>query len=116
MSRTTGRTLALLGLLQARREWRGADLLERLEVSERTLRRDIDDLRELGYGIEARPGVGGGYRLGAGASVPPLTLSTAEAVAIAVGLRAAALGVVTGIEDAAAGALAKREVAVGVDT
>ncbi|MFB2583389.1 helix-turn-helix transcriptional regulator [Herbiconiux liukaitaii] len=116
MTRTTGRTLALLGLLQARREWTGADLLERLEVSERTLRRDIDDLRSLGYGIEARPGVGGGYRLGAGASVPPLTLSPAEAVAIAVGLRAAALAVVTGIEDAAAGALAKLEKSLSAST
>ena len=109
MSRTTGRTLALLGLLQSRREWSGADLRARLEVSDRTLRRDIDDLRALGYGIEASPGVGGGYRLGAGAAVPPLTLSPDEAVAIAVGLRAAALGAVTGLEDASARALAKLE-------
>lgn len=109
MSRTTGRTLALLGLLQSRREWSGAELRARLEVSDRTLRRDIDDLRALGYGIEASPGVGGGYRLGAGAAVPPLTLSPDEAVAIAVGLRAAALGAVTGLEDASARALAKLE-------
>lgn len=109
MTRTTGRTLALLGLLQARREWSGAELRERLEVSARTLRRDIDDLRELGYGIEATPGRYGGYRLGAGASVPPLTLSVDESVAIAVGLRAAAVGVVTGMEEAAARALAKLE-------
>jgi predicted DNA-binding transcriptional regulator YafY len=109
MSRTTGRTLALLGLLQSRREWTGAELRARLEVSDRTLRRDIDDLRALGYGIEASPGVGGGYRLGAGAAVPPLTLSADEAVAIAVGLRAAALGAVTGLENASARALAKLE-------
>lgn len=109
MTRTTGRTLALLGLLQARREWSGAELRDRLEVSARTLRRDIDDLRELGYGIEATRGRHGGYRLGAGASVPPLTLTVDESVAIAVGLRAAAAGVVTGIEEAAARTLAKLE-------
>lgn len=109
MTRTTGRTLELLALLQARREWSGADLQERLEVSARTLRRDIDDLRELGYGIEATRGRHGGYRLGAGAAVPPLTLSVDESVAIAVGLRAAATGVVTGIEEASARALAKLE-------
>lgn len=109
MARTTGRSLALLGLLQARPEWSGAELRERLEVSPRTLRRDVEDLRELGYGIEASPGVGGGYRLGPGASVPPLTLSADEAVAIAVGLRAAQHGGVSGIEEAAARALAKLE-------
>ena len=109
MTRTTGRTLELLSLLQARREWSGAELRERLEVSDRTLRRDIDDLRELGYGIEAVRGRHGGYRLGAGASVPPLTLSADESVAIAVGLRAAATSVVTGIEEASARALAKLE-------
>lgn len=116
MPRTTGRTLALLGLLQSRREWSGAELRERLEVSDRTLRRDIDDLRALGYGIEATPGVGGGYRLGPGAAVPPLALATDEAVAIAVGLRAAAVGVVTGIEDAAARALAKLEQSLAPST
>src|SRR5690242_9280802 len=109
MTRTTGRTLALLTLLQARREWTGAELRERLEVSDRTLRRDIDDLRDLGYGIDATRGRGGGYRLGPGASVPPLTLSADESVAIAVGLRSAAASVVTGMEDAAARALAKLE-------
>jgi predicted DNA-binding transcriptional regulator YafY len=116
MPRTTGRTLALLGLLQSRREWTGAALRERLEVSDRTLRRDIDDLRALGYGIEATPGVGGGYRLGPGAAVPPLALATDEAVAIAVGLRAAAAGAVTGIEDAAARALAKLEQSLAPST
>ena len=109
VTRTTGRTLALLGLLQVRREWSGAELRERLEVSDRTLRRDIDDLRELGYGIEARRGVGGGYRLGPGANLPPLTLAPDEAAAIAVGLRAAQHGPVSGMEDAAARALAKLE-------
>ncbi|MGM7667674.1 helix-turn-helix transcriptional regulator [Microbacterium sp. A93] len=109
MTRTTGRTLALLALLQVRRDWSGAELRERLEVSDRTLRRDIDDLRELGYGVEATRGRHGGYRLGAGAEVPPLTLAPDEAVAIAVGLRIAAGSVVTGIEDASARALAKLE-------
>lgn len=109
MTRTTGRTLALLALLQMRREWSGSELRERLEVSDRTLRRDIDDLRELGYGIDATRGRHGGYRLGAGAAVPPLTLSADESVAIAVGLRAAATSIVTGIEDASARALAKLE-------
>ncbi|WP_218220300.1 YafY family protein [Nesterenkonia sp. Act20] len=112
MSRTTGRTLALLGLLQARPVWTGAELRARLEVSDRTLRRDVADLRDLGYGIEATRGVGGGYRLGAGAAVPPLTLAPDEAVAIAVGLRASASGVITGIEDASARALAKLELSL----
>jgi predicted DNA-binding transcriptional regulator YafY len=109
MLKTAGRTLALLGLLQARREWSGALLRSRLEVSERTLRRDIENLRQLGYGIDSVPGVGGGYRLGPGASIPPLVLTSDEAVAIAIGLRTAAVSAVTGIEDAAAGALAKLE-------
>lgn len=109
MTRTTGRTLALLSLLQVRREWSGAELRDRLEVSDRTLRRDIDDLRELGYGIDATRGRHGGYRLGVGAEVPPLVLAPDESVAIAVGLRAAAGSVVTGMEDAAARALAKLE-------
>ncbi|MDQ4215045.1 YafY family protein [Microbacterium capsulatum] len=109
MTRTTGRTLALLSLLQTRRDWSGAELRDRLEVSDRTLRRDIDDLRELGYGIEATRGRHGGYRLGPGASVPPLALSDDESVAIAVGLRAAAGSVVTGMEEAAGRALAKLE-------
>lgn len=116
MTRTTGRTLALLSLLQVRREWSGAELRERLEVSDRTLRRDIDDLRELGYGVEATRGRHGGYRLGAGAEVPPLALAPDESVAIAVGLRAAAASVVTGMEDAAARALAKLEQSLSPST
>lgn len=116
MSRTTGRSLELLGLLQMRREWTGAELRDRLQVSARTLRRDIEDLRALGYGIDAAPGVGGGYRMGVGASIPPLVLSTEEAVAIAVGLRAAATAAVTGIEDSAALALAKLEQSLSNET
>ncbi|MEU4014904.1 YafY family protein [Microbacterium sp. NPDC028030] len=116
MTRTTGRTLALLSLLQVRREWSGAELRDRLEVSDRTLRRDIEDLRELGYGIEATRGRHGGYRLGPGAEIPPLALAPDEAVAIAVGLRAAAGGVITGMEDAAARALAKLEQSLSSST
>lgn len=116
MPRTTGRTLALLGLLQAHREWSGAELQTRLGVSARTLRRDIDDLRGLGYGIDSVSGVGGGYRLGIGAAIPPLVLSADEAVAIAVGLRAAASATVTGIEDAAARALVKLEQSLSSET
>lgn len=108
--------MALLALLQTRGGWTGAELRARLEVSARTLRRDIDDLRELGYGIEATRGVGGGYRLGAGASVPPLTLTPDEAVAIGVGLRIAAVGAVTGIEESAARALAKLEQSLSAAT
>lgn len=109
MSRTTGRTMKLLDLLQTGRSWPGAELCARLEVSERTLRRDVDDLRGLGYGIRSVRGAGGGYRIGPGAAIPPLVLSPDEAVAIAVGLRAVAVGAVTGLEDSAAGALAKLE-------
>ena len=116
MSRTTGRTMQLLDLLQTGREWSGSELCARLEVSERTLRRDVEDLRALGYGIEAVRGVGGGYRLGPGAAIPPLVLTRDEAVAIAVGLRAAAVGVVTGLEDASSGALAKLEQSLSNET
>lgn len=108
--------MELLGLLQARREWTGAELRDRLEVSDRTLRRDIDDLRDLGYGIEATRGRHGGYRLGPGASVPPLTLAAPEAVAIAVGLRAVGAGAVGGLEEASASALAKLERSLGAAT
>ena len=108
--------MLLLGLLQSGREWPGAELRQRLEVSERTLRRDVDDLRSLGYGIDAVRGAGGGYRLGAGAAIPPLTLAPDEAVAIAVGLRAAAIGPVTGLEESAAGALAKLEQSLSSET
>src|SRR5436305_621887 len=106
---TSARLLALLSLLQVRREWTGQELAERLDVGARTIRRDIDKLRSLGYPIEAAPGVAGGYRLGAGGELPPLLLDDAEAVAVAVGLRTAATGSISGIEDTSVQALAKLE-------
>lgn len=105
----TARALRLLSLLQTHKFWPGIELSERLEVSGRTLRRDIDRLRELGYSVEATPGVAGGYRLAAGAHMPPLVLDDDEAIAIAVGLRAAAGAAIAGIEDTALQALAKLE-------
>ena len=105
----TARTLRLLSLLQTHRFWPGTELAERLEVSGRTLRRDIDRLRELGYPVDATPGVSGGYRLAAGSHLPPLLLDDDEAVAIAVGLRAAAGAAIAGIEDTALRALVKLE-------
>src|ERR1700742_1438229 len=95
MVQTSARLLALLSLLQVRREWTGQELADRLEVGARTIRRDVDKLRSLGYPIEAAPGVAGGYRLGAGGELPPLLLDDAEAVAVAVGLRTAASGSVS---------------------
>ncbi|MGW0121956.1 helix-turn-helix transcriptional regulator [Streptomyces sp. NPDC003327] len=109
MWETSGRLLRLLSLLQARREWSGADLAERLDVTTRTVRRDVDRLRELGYPVHAAPGTGGGYRLGAGAELPPLLLDDEEAVAVAVGLRAAAGYGVEGIGETSVRALAKLE-------
>ena len=103
----TARVLELLGLLQTHRFWPGPELADRLGVSDRTLRRDIDRLRVLGYPVDATPGVAGGYRLAAGSHLPPLLLDDDEAVAIAVGLRAAAGAAVEGIEDTAVRALAK---------
>ncbi len=107
MVETSVRLLRLLSLLQARRDWRGAVLAERLGVTLRTVRRDVDRLRDLGYPVVARPGVAGGYRLAAGAAMPPLLLDDDEAVAVAVGLRTA--GTVTGIEETSVRALAKLE-------
>ena len=107
MANTSSRMLKLLSLLQTHRYWPGAELADRLEVSARTLRRDIDRLRELGYPVEAHRGLEGGYQLAAGANLPPLVLDDDEAVALAIGLRAAAQGAVTGIEDASVRALAK---------
>jgi predicted DNA-binding transcriptional regulator YafY len=107
MSSTGSRTLQLLSLLQTHRYWSGADLAARLEVSPRTLRRDVDRLRELGYPVQANRGVDGGYQLAPGASLPPLLMDDDEAVAIAVGMQAAANGAVAGIEDAAVRALTK---------
>ncbi|GIE87969.1 DeoR family transcriptional regulator [Actinoplanes regularis] len=99
--------LRLLSLLQTHRYWPGAELADRLEVSPRTLRRDVDRLRELGYPVDAARGVAGGYQLQAGAAVPPLLLDDEEAVAIAVGLRSAAAGAVAGFEETSVRALAK---------
>jgi predicted DNA-binding transcriptional regulator YafY len=109
MVQTSARLLALLSLLQVRREWTGQELADRLEVGPRTIRRDIDKLRSLGYPVEAAPGVAGGYRLGAGGELPPLLLDDAEAVAVAVGLRTAASGSIAGIEETSVRALAKLE-------
>jgi predicted DNA-binding transcriptional regulator YafY len=107
MANTSARMLRLLSLLERRRFWPGAELAERLSVSERTLRRDIDRLRELGYPVDASRGVGGGYQLRSGAAMPPLLLDDEEAVAIAVGLRTAAVGAVDGIEETSVRALTK---------
>ena len=90
MSDTTSRALSLLNLLQTHRHWAGAELASRLGVTERTVRRDVERLREMGYRIESTPGVAGGYRLEAGSAVPPLLLTDEEAVAMAIGLRIAA--------------------------
>jgi predicted DNA-binding transcriptional regulator YafY len=106
---TSSRLLALLSLLQQRREWSGPELARRLEVGPRTIRRDVGKLRELGYPIEAAPGVAGGYRLGPGAHMPPLLLDDSETVAVAVGLRSAAAGSIAGMEETSVRALAKLE-------
>jgi len=105
---TSARMLRLLSLLQVRRWWPGADLAGRLGVSARTLRRDVGRLRELGYPVRARRGTGGGYELAGGAALPPLGLDDEEAVALTVGLQAAAQGAaVAGIAGTSARALAK---------
>jgi len=109
MVQTSARLLALLSLLQVRREWTGQELAARLEVGPRTIRRDVEKLRSLGYPVEAAPGVAGGYRLGAGGELPPLLLDDAEAIAVAVGLRTAASGSIAGIEETSVRALAKLE-------
>jgi predicted DNA-binding transcriptional regulator YafY len=97
----------MLSLLQARRDWSGGELADRLEVSQRTIRRDVERLRRLGYPVESIPGRAGGYRLRAGSAMPPLLLDDDEAIAIAVGLRTAAHASVTGIEETAVRALVK---------
>jgi predicted DNA-binding transcriptional regulator YafY len=107
MANTSSRTLRLLSLLQTHRYWPGTELAERLEISVRTLRRDVDRLRDLGYPVDAQRGVAGGYQLAAGAAMPPLLLDDEEAVALAIGLRAAAQGAIAGIEDSSVRALAK---------
>jgi predicted DNA-binding transcriptional regulator YafY len=105
---TSARLLRLLSLLQTTRDWNGTELAERLGVDARTVRRDIQKLRDLGYPVHATPGTAG-YRLGAGAKLPPLLLDDEEAVAVAIGLRVAASGAVAGIDDASLRALTKLE-------
>jgi len=109
MLQTSARLLRLLSLFQAQRYWSGADLSQRLEVTGRTLRRDVDRLRSLGYPVHSTSGTAGGYQLGAGATLPPLLLDDDEAVAVALGLRTSASGSVTGIEEASVRALVKLE-------
>jgi biotin operon repressor len=104
---TSARLLRLLSLFQARRCWVGAELADRLEITGRTLRRDVDRLRRLGYPVHSTAGTAGGYQLGAGATLPPLLLEDGEAVAV--GLRTAADGTVAGIEEASVRALSKLE-------
>ncbi|GAA0517762.1 YafY family protein [Saccharopolyspora spinosporotrichia] len=106
---TSARLLRLLSLLQTRREWSGAELAERLGVSARTVRRDVDKLRGLDYPISVGMGRAGGYRLGAGARLPPLLLDDDEAVAVAVGLRTATGSGVAGVGETALRALVKLE-------
>jgi predicted DNA-binding transcriptional regulator YafY len=106
---TAGRLLALLSLLQGRREWPGTLLAQRLEVSPRTVRRDVERLRALGYPIDSTSGPAGGYSLTAGAAMPPLLLDDEEALAVAIALRTAARSAVAGIEETALRALVKLE-------
>jgi predicted DNA-binding transcriptional regulator YafY len=108
MIATSARLHRLLSLLQSRREWPDAELADRLAVSTRTVRSDVDRLRSLGYPVHAARGAAGGYRLGAGAHLPPLLLDDEEAVAVAVGVRGAG-SALTGIDEAALRALAKLE-------
>lgn len=107
MASTGGRMLELLTLLQSRHHWPGHELAERLDISERTLRRDIDRLRGLGYPVHADRGIDGGYQLGAGAQLPPLLISSAEATAVAVGLRQAAAMPIARVREASVSALTK---------
>ena len=109
MLQTSARLLRLLSLFQAQRYWSGAALAHRLDVTARTLRRDVDRLRSLGYPVHSTSGTAGGYQLGAGAILPPLLLDDDEAVAVALGLRTSASGSVTGIEEASVRALLKLE-------
>lgn len=107
MLETSVRLFKLLALLQTRREWSGADLAARLEVTTRTVRNDMERLRIMGYQVQSSTGVTGGYRLGAGSALPPLLLDDDEAVAVAVGLSAAAAGTVAGLEETSLRALTK---------
>src|SRR3954463_12433229 len=107
MAATSVRMLRLLSLLQTHRYWPGSELAGRLEVSIRTLRRDVDRLRELGYPVEAQRGVAGGYQLAAGAALPPLVMDDDEAVALALGLQSAAQSGVAGVAESSVSALTK---------
>src|SRR6476469_6471125 len=107
MSETSGRLLRLLSLLQTPREWPGPELARRLGVTQRTVRNDVERLRQLGYPVLASRGSVGGYRLSAGTAMPPLLLDDAEAVAVAVALSTASGGAVDGLEETALRALTK---------
>lgn len=107
MAETTQRVLKLLGLLQSRPVWTSGDLAERADVTTRTVRRDVERLRDLGYPIEATAGVGGGYRLGNYGRLPPLLLDDEEAVAVTVSLRMAAGDTISGVSEAALRTLSK---------
>ncbi|MFI7274370.1 helix-turn-helix transcriptional regulator [Streptomyces sp. NPDC049879] len=109
MLETSARLLRLLSLLQTPRDWTGDDLATRLDVTPRTIRNDVERLRRLGYPVHATRGPAGGYRLGAGSSLPPLLLDDEEAVAVTVGLRTAAGGSLAGVEESSLSALAKLE-------
>src|ERR1700759_4821348 len=110
MANTSTRTLRLLSLLQTRRYWPGGELAGRLGVSPRTLRRDVDRLRELGYPVEAQRGADGGYQLAAGAALPPLVVDDDEAVAVAVALRTAAASSASGAAEAGEDTVAEASV------
>jgi len=107
MRETSARLLRLLGLLQVRPEWSGADLADRLGITVRTVRRDVRRLRDLDYPVRSVPGVAGGYRLGPGQALPPLLLDDDEAIAVVVSLRSAASHTVAGLSEASVSALAK---------
>lgn len=109
MLETSARLLRLLSLLQTPRDWTGTELATRLEVSQRTVRNDVERLRNLGYPVHATRGSTGGYRLGAGAALPPLLLDDEEAVAVALSLRTATSGAIAGVEETSLRALAKLE-------
>lgn len=109
MNETSVRLLKLLSLLQMRQEWTGTQLADRLEVSPRTVRKDIDRLRQLGYPVDATRGSVGGYRLGSGAQMPPLLLDDDEAVATVIGLTTASSRGIAGVEEASLRALSKLE-------